>query len=214
MCQPDFIFGCEALIGLMRYPGVPPTPRRTGRAVLIDPDEVEGSADSLQLIVRELRSVLAGALQVSIGVSTLEHDRQKWRIELACCCLGSLNVLGRVGDRDGYITFADPTLVPRLLRARIACTERPCASTAWCRTWFSSAFESRARCKYAVGLTAADGDVHALMAVVGERAKLVKREVVPHSVAELFRDIPGIVGEGLRRVLRLPAAILVLQDLR
>lgn len=37
---------------------------------------------------------------------------------------------------------AKPTLMSLAPRPRIAWTARPCASTAWCRTWFSSPSES------------------------------------------------------------------------
>src|SRR6478735_2233221 len=38
----------------------------------------------------------------------------------------------------GASSPAKPTLVPVRARSRIACTARPCPSTAWCRTWLSS----------------------------------------------------------------------------
>jgi hypothetical protein len=59
-----------------------------------------------------------------------------------------------------------------------------------------------------------DLHVQTLIAVLDERAELIDREEVLHSIAKLPGDVARVVGEGLRRVLRLPTAVLVLKRLR
>src|SRR5690606_35402387 len=54
---------------------------------------------------------------------------------------------------------------------------------------------------------------HAPMSHIDEVLELVEREEMAHAVAEVLRDIAGVVAEGFRRVARLPAAFL-LQRLR
>jgi hypothetical protein len=60
---------------------------------------------------------------------------------------------------------------------------------------------------------AADLDVDELIAALHERPELVDGEVVPHPVPELLGHVPGVVGERLGRVHRLPAAGAVLERL-
>ena len=102
---------------------------------------------------------------------------------------------------------AKPTFVPAGPRARIAWTARPCPSTPWCRTWFSSpGGELQPRRGAEVDrLPAADLHVDAPIAL-HERLELVDGEVVLHAVAELLGHVAGVVGERLRRLRRLPAA--------
>ena len=59
----------------------------------------------------------------------------------------------------------------------------------------------------------ADLHVDPLVAGLHERGELVDREEVLDPIAELLGDVPGVVGERLRRLLRLPAAVLVLECL-
>src|SRR5215469_1464335 len=61
----------------------------------------------------------------------------------------------------------------------------------------------------------ATGHLHikALVTALYERAEFVDGEIVLDPVAELFRDIAGVVGKSLRRILRPPAAVLLLKRL-
>ena len=63
-------------------------------------------------------------------------------------------------------------------------------------------------------LAATDLHVESLVAAFDEGGELVDREVVLDPVAELLRDVAGVVGEGAGGVLGLPAAVLDLQGLR
>jgi hypothetical protein len=58
------------------------------RLVRVDADEVQGRGDDLQLLVGELRRVLAGILQVGVGVLAFEHHRQERRVAFARGGLG------------------------------------------------------------------------------------------------------------------------------
>ena len=62
-------------------------------------------------------------------------------------------------------------------------------------------------------LPAADLDVDPLVAALHERGELVDRKEVLHAVAELPGDVAGVGGECLGGVLRLPAAVPVLERL-
>src|SRR5262249_26929868 len=64
------------------------------------------------------------------------------------------------------------------------------------------------------GFAATDLDVEPLVAAFDERTKLIDGKEVPHAITELPGDVACVVGEGVRGVLRLPAAVLVLEDLR
>src|SRR5262245_3382009 len=64
------------------------------------------------------------------------------------------------------------------------------------------------------GLAAGALDIEALIAAFDERGELVDREVVLDPVAELLGDVPGVVAERFRRLLRAPPAVLVLERLR
>src|SRR5262245_20943565 len=64
------------------------------------------------------------------------------------------------------------------------------------------------------GFSTADLHVDPLVAALDERPKLVDREEVLYTIAELLRHVTCVIGEGLRRVLGLPTAVLVLQRLR
>jgi hypothetical protein len=63
-------------------------------------------------------------------------------------------------------------------------------------------------------LPAADLDVEPLIAPFDERRELVDREVVLHAVAEVPGYVARIFGERLRRLLRLPAPVFVVERLR
>src|SRR5215510_57060 len=61
---------------------------------------------------------------------------------------------------------------------------------------------------------AADLHVEPLVTALDERAELVNREEVLDAIAKLPGHVAGVVGKGLRGVLRLPPAVLVLERLR
>src|SRR5262245_63240545 len=63
-------------------------------------------------------------------------------------------------------------------------------------------------------LASTDLRVEALVASLDERAELVDRKEVLDAIAEVLGDVPRVVGEGLGGVLRLPAAVFVLECLR
>ena len=63
-CHADCIFGCEALIGILVAGGSSDGHDVEVRLVDVDPDEVERGGDRLQLVVGELRCVLAGFVEV------------------------------------------------------------------------------------------------------------------------------------------------------
>src|SRR5262245_34250958 len=68
------------------------------RPVDVDPDEVEWRRDRLQLVVGELRRILAVLFQVVVGVPALEHHGGEVRVQLAGRDLGRLDVLGSLYD--------------------------------------------------------------------------------------------------------------------
>ncbi len=107
-------------------------------------------------------------------------------------------------------------MVPAGPLARIAWTARPWPSTAWCRTCFSSRIgeAQSGRGAKVHRLPAADLHVESLVATLHERGELVDGEVVFHAVAELSGDIASVVPERPGRLLRLPAAVPVLERLR
>src|SRR5215468_4553636 len=85
------------------------------RPVDVDPDEVEWRRDRLQLVVGELRRILAVPFQVVVGVPALEHHGGEVHVQLAGADLGRLDVLGRLYKMTGTTArmfSAKPTFVP------------------------------------------------------------------------------------------------------
>src|SRR5262245_21843624 len=63
-------------------------------------------------------------------------------------------------------------------------------------------------------LAPTDHHVESLVSALDERPELVDREEARDAIAELLSDVPGVVGERLGGILRLPTAVLVLERLR
>src|SRR5262245_59204168 len=59
-----------------------------------------------------------------------------------------------------------------------------------------------------------DLHVESLISTFDERPELVDREEARDAIAEVLGDVSGVVCERLGRVLRLPAAVLILEGLR
>src|SRR5215813_1504885 len=183
----------------------------------VDPDEVEWRCDRLELVVGELRCILAVLFQVLIGVAALEHHGGEVGIQFTSRSLGSPDALGGVHDWNSYAhVFGKAHLCARpAAGADCLNCESVSQNSVMTHLVELAIRQPQPGCPAEVQLfTPTDLHVETLVTGLYERAELINREEVLHSIAELLGDVPAIVGERFRGVLGPPPTGLVLQRLR